>query len=88
MLESGWEEATAILVMPANYRRCLRTTNMLERFIEEIRRGEKVVHIFPSGGLSRRLIGALCAERHEEWFTGRRYLTMDAFFEWKASLHT
>ncbi len=22
---------------------------------------------------------------HEEWSTGRRYLTMDAFFEWKAT---
>jgi transposase-like protein len=86
VLESGWEEATAILVLPSKYRRRLRTTNMLERFIEEIRRREKVVRIFPSGESAYRLIGALCAEQHEEWSTGRRYLTMDAFFEWKASL--
>jgi transposase-like protein len=86
VLESGWEEATAILALPSKYRRRLRTTNMLERFIEEIRRREKVVRIFPSGESAYRLIGALCAERHEEWSTGRRYLTMDAFFEWKASL--
>jgi hypothetical protein len=31
---------------------------------------------------ARRLIGARCAEQHEEWSTGRRYLTMDAFFAW------
>jgi transposase-like protein len=86
VLESGWEEATAILALPSKYRRRLRTTNMLERFIEEIRRREKVVRIFPSGESAYRLIGALCAEQHEEWSTGRRYLTMDAFFEWKASL--
>jgi transposase-like protein len=86
VLESGWEEATAILALPSKYRRRLRTTNMLERFIEEIRRREKVVRIFPSGDSAYRLIGALCAERHEEWSTGRRYLTMDAFFEWKASV--
>ena len=86
VLESGWEEATAILALPSKYRRRLRTTNMLERFIEEIRRREKVVRIFPSGESAYRLIGALCAERHEEWSTGRRYLTMDAFFEWKASV--
>ena len=62
------------------------TLLMLERFIEEVRRREKVVRIFPSGESAYRLIGALCAERHEEWSTGRRYLTMDAFYEWKASL--
>ena len=67
VLESGWEEATAILALPAKYRRRLRTTNMLERFIEEIRRREKVVRIFPSGDTAYRLIGVLCAERHEEW---------------------
>jgi transposase-like protein len=86
VLESGWEEATAVLALPKKYRRRLRTTNMLERFIEEVRRREKVVRIFPSGESAYRLIGALCAERHEEWSTGRRYLTMDAFYEWKASL--
>jgi transposase-like protein len=58
---------------------------MLERFIEEIRRREKVVHIFPNVGSVERLVGAICAETHEEWSTGRRYLTMDAFFEWKTA---
>ena len=86
VLESGWEEATAVLALPAKYRRRLRPTNMLERFIEEIRRREKVVRIFPNEAAAYRLIGALCAERHEEWSTGRRYLTMDEYFEWKASL--
>jgi transposase-like protein len=86
VLETGWEEATAVLALPAKYRRRLRTTNMLERFIEEIRRREKVVRIFPNETAAYRLIGALCAERHEEWSTGRRYLTMEAFYEWKASL--
>jgi transposase-like protein len=46
VLETGWEEATAVLVLPPKYRRRLRTTNMLERFIEEIRRREKVIRIF------------------------------------------
>jgi len=86
VLETGWEEATAVLALPPKYRRRLRTTNMLERFIEEIRRREKVIRIFPNEESAYRLIGALCAEQHEEWSTGRRYLTMEAFFEWKASL--
>ena len=85
VLETGWEEATAILALSAKYRRRLRTTNMVERFIEEIRRREKVVRIFPTKEWAYRPIGALCAERHEECSTGRRYFTMGAFFGWKAS---
>jgi transposase-like protein len=88
VLEAGFEDATAVLTLPAKYRRRLRTTNMIERFIEEIRRRETVIRIFPNLASARRLIGALCAEQHEEWSTGRRYLIMDAFFEWKSRLDT
>jgi hypothetical protein len=37
---------------------------------------------------ARRLIGALCADQHEGWSTGRHYLTMDEFFEGKSRLDT
>lgn len=84
VLEEGFDDATAVLALPDKYRRRLRTTNMLERFIAEIRRREKVIRIFPNEASAYRLVGALCAEQHEEWSTGRRYLTMDAFFDWKA----
>jgi transposase-like protein len=87
VLEGGLFDATAVLALPGKYRRRLRTTNMLERFIEEIRRREKVIRIFPNLGSVERLVGALCAETHEEWSTGRRYLTMNAFFEWKELCH-
>ncbi len=82
-LEDGFYEATAAEALPEKYRKRLRTTNMLERFIQEIRRREKVIRIFPNIGSAERLVGALCAETHEEWSTGRRYLTMDEYFEWK-----
>jgi len=29
-------------------------------------------------------VGALLAEKHEEWSTGRRYLKMDEFYGWQA----
>jgi transposase-like protein len=82
-LEDGFYEATAVLALPEKYRRRLRTTNMLERFIQEIRRREKVIRIFPNMDSAKRLVGALYAETHEEWSTGRRYLTMDEYFEWR-----
>ncbi len=83
-LEDGFYDATAVLALPEKYRKRLRTTNMLERFIQEIRRREKVVRIFPNMDSAYRLVGALCAETHEEWSTGRRYLNMDEYFEWRA----
>jgi len=84
VLEDGFYDATAVLALPEKYRKRLRTTNMLERFIQEIRRREKVIRIFPNIDSAYRLVGALCAETHEEWSTGRRYLNMDEYFQWRA----
>ncbi|MCS4048034.1 transposase-like protein [Salinibacter ruber] len=82
-LEDGFYETTAVLALPEKYRKRLLWANMPERFIQEIRRREKVIRIFPNMNSAKRLVGALCAEKHEEWSTGRRYLTMDEYFGWK-----
>ncbi len=60
---------------------------MLERYIEEIRRRDKVIRIFPNIGSVERLIGALCVETHEVWSTGRKYLEMAEFRNWKEKAH-
>ena len=54
-----------------------------QRLIQEVRRREKVIRIFPNEASAWRLVEALLAEKHEEWSTGRRYLTMDEFYEWR-----
>ena len=56
---------------------------MQERLIQEIRRRERVIRIFPNENSALRLMGALLAEIHEDW-QGRRYLNMDDFNEWIA----
>jgi len=61
-LEGGFYDATAVLALPEKYRKRLRTTNMLERFIQEIRRREKVIRIFPNMDSAYRLVGALCGD--------------------------
>jgi len=66
-LKENLEDATSVLALPGKYRRRLRTTNMVERLIEEVRRREKVIRIFPNVDSAWRLIGAVLAERHEEW---------------------
>jgi transposase-like protein len=86
VLEDGFCDTTAVQALPEKYRKRLRTTNMLERFIQEIRRREKVIRIFPNIDSAYRLVGALCAEAHEEWSTGRRCLNMDECFRWRADL--
>jgi transposase-like protein len=83
ILKKGLEETTAVLALPGKYRRRLRTTNMIERLIEELRRREKVVRIFPNIDSAWRLLGALLSEYHEEWSTGRKYLSMDEYDRWK-----
>jgi transposase-like protein len=84
-LEDGFDDATAILVLPVPYRRKLRTTNSQERLNEEIRRRERVIRIFPNGASAARLIGALLMEYDEQWTTGRRYMDMSAYWDWKAT---
>jgi len=82
-LETGLEDAIAVLALPAKYRRRLRTTNMVERLIEEIRRRERVIRIFPNSASAHRLIGALLQEQHEQWLTGRKYFDMTEYVDWR-----
>jgi transposase-like protein len=45
-----------------------------------------VIRIFPNMEAAWRLIGALLAEHHEEWSTGRKYLDMTECQEWKQEI--
>jgi len=74
--------------LPEKYRKRLATTNMQERLNEKIRRREKVIRIFPSEDSAIRMIGALLAEKHEAWLTGRLYFDMTEFHEWRESRMT
>lgn len=84
-LERGFDDATAILALPAAYRTRLRTTNGVERLNEEIRRWEWVIHIFPTRDSVVRLVGARLREHDEVWTTGKRYFDMTAYWLWRES---
>jgi len=85
ILENGLDDALAVMVLPEKYRRRLATTNMQERLNEEIRRRERVIRIFPNEASAKRLIGAMLAETHEIWSTGKKYFDMQEYREWKKS---
>lgn len=76
MLEEASDDILACFSLPAAHRKRMRTTNMLERFNQEIKRRTKVVRIFPNEAAALRLIVALAAEQTEEWLFGRKYLDM------------
>lgn len=82
-LESGFDDATAVLILPEKYRKRLRTTNAMERLIEEVRRRERVIRIFPNRESLARLLGALLIEFDEKWASGRRYFDMAEFALWQ-----
>ena len=82
-LEVGLEDAIAVLSLPERYRKRLRTTNGMERLNEEIRRRERVIRIFPNRASAERLLGALLLEQDEAWSTGRVYLEMSAYWQWR-----
>jgi len=86
-MESGFEDAMAIMALPEKYRKRLRTTNMQERLNEEIRRRERVIRIFPNDESALRMIGALLAEQNDVW-QERKYLDMDEFKEWAEAQKT
>ena len=54
----------------------MRTTNMLERFNQEIKRRTRVVRIFPNEASCIRLVPALAMEDNENWLE-RKYLNME-----------
>lgn len=64
ILETGFDDATAILGLLERYRKRLRTTNGVERLNEEIRRRERVIRIFPTRESVIRLLGALLSGKH------------------------
>lgn len=54
-------------------------TNAPERLIEDLRRREKVFHIFPNRESLARLIGALLIEFDVKWASGHRYFEKAKF---------
>lgn len=75
-IEADVLEGLTVFELPPNHRRRLRTTNMLERLNQEIKRRTRVATLFPNEASLLRLVSAVLSETSEDWETGKVYLTM------------
>ncbi len=89
-IESDVPEGLTVFELPATHRRRLRTSNMLERVNQEIKRRTRVATLFPNEASLLRLvsailseisailseISAILSEISDDWETGKVYLTM------------
>jgi len=82
-VETNIEETLSFYRLPVAHHKHMKSTNMLERVNEEIKRRTRVVRIFPNAASCLRLVRALAVEMHENWIEAIRYLSMEDLREHK-----
>ena len=82
-VEENIEETFTFYRLPLQHHKHMKSTNMLERQNEEIKRRTYVIRIFPNAESCLRLVRALAVELHENWIEATRYLNMDLLKERK-----
>lgn len=80
-VEANIDETFAFYRLPRAHHKHLKSTNLLERLNQEIKRRTLLVRIFPDEASCLRLVQALAVETHEEWVDENRYLNMDLLRE-------
>src|SRR5204862_5067176 len=80
-VEANIEETWSFYQLPLSHHKHVKSTNLLERFNQEIKRRTLVVRIFPDEASCLRLVRAVASETHEEWMEGSRYLNMQILRE-------
>lgn len=80
-VEENIEATWTFYRLPREHHKHMKSTNMLERLNQEIKRRTHVIRIFPNEASCLRLIRALASERDDEWFDGACYLNMEALRE-------
>lgn len=82
-VEDNIEETLTYYRLPLAHHKHMKSTNMLERLNQELKRRTHVVRIFPNAASCLRLVRALAVEAHENWLEAIRYLNMEHLREHK-----
>ncbi len=69
MLREGLGDCLTVMSFPADHRKRLTSTNLLENLMRRLKRRTAVVGVFPNRASCDRLIGAQLMEVHEAWLT-------------------
>jgi putative transposase len=80
VFEAGIEDALVYLRYPGSHHARIRTTNMLERLFEEVKRRTRVVGVFPNEMSASTLATEIALRSSEQWAL-KRYLTVNALEE-------
>ena len=64
----------SVFHIPENHRRKMRTSNLAERKMKEIKRRTRVVGVFPNAESLLRLAATLLLEQNDQWQNDKRYL--------------
>ena len=76
--EEALPEGFTAFNLPPSHRRKLRTTNLVGRLNQEIRRRTRVARLFPHEAACLRLVSAVLMEISEDWQTAeRRYVVFN-----------
>lgn len=76
-VEENIHQGLTVFAMPAEHRKRLRTTNMLERINKEVKRRTRVATLFPNEASLLRLASAILMEISEDWISQAVYLNME-----------
>lgn len=82
-VEENIDETLTFYSLPREHHKHMKSTNMLERLNQELKRRTHIVRIFPNEASCLRLVRALAAEIHEDWIEATRYLNMELYREHK-----
>jgi putative transposase len=82
-VEDNIEETLTCYRLPQQRHKHIKSTNMLERLNQELKRRTHVVRIFPNAESCLRLVRALAVETHANWLESPRYLNMQHLAEHK-----
>jgi putative transposase len=82
-VEDNVGETLTYYRLPQAHHKHMKSTNMLERLNQELKRRTLVVRIFPNTASCLRLSRALAVETHEGWLEAIRYLNMEHLKEHK-----
>ena len=66
-VEEHLDSLLAVMAFPEGHHKRLRTTNMVERVNQELKRKGRLVRTWPNAASRERVYGALLMEQHETW---------------------